>query len=200
MALEKSFKVLPPFSTARANTVLIAAFVLFALIFAIWFTSPFTSTTTAVTNGAPSGDKPTYAANIQADGGIFVILHDHHHKDCTSYVSRSTNPIAAISALDSSECISISLGLVFHSGRLSETAAKKLVPTSKAQIAKWASSVAFCGDMTLLSLHHGIGGPMVMLQSATARQRYSCKASTTGEKSIVMPELCCEDDPEEETA
>ena len=182
----------------HTNTILIAAFVLFALIFAVWFTSP-SSKTSAVTDGTQSGDKTT-GTYIQADGGLFAILHDHHHKDCSYYVSRSTNPIAALAGQDSAECLSISLGLVFHTSRLSEAEAKKIVPTSKAQIAKWASSVAYCGDVTLLSLQHGIGGHMVMFKSATARQRYACKASTTAETSIVMPELCCEDDPEEETA
>ena len=100
--------------SSSRNGVLIAGFVILALGLGIWLTNRSSDEVPAEVKleaKAVVQEKPYHAT---VDGGIFAIIDNYHHADCTSYSTRSTSPIAGLAKTDS-ECSSISIGgALFH--------------------------------------------------------------------------------------
>ena len=157
----------------QRNTILIGAFIVCALIISIWLTGKSSGGAKPqqqqqAVSGASAAVETT-PFHMTVDGGLFAIIEENDNQDCGTFITRGTNPMSVLAGQETPECMSISLGLLFHAGEPSEAAAITAAGQSAETLAKWAKATSYCGDVTLMAMPHGAGG-LDFLHKATLTQ------------------------------
>lgn len=152
--------------SGRRNGIIIGCLVVFALIlyFGLNSTSSGGSSTELKLvhdtgpSKPPSPPSPPYHKD---DGGLFVIIKEREDHQCGTFSTQSTNPVSAMTNESPTTCLAISMGLLFHTIKPSVEISKNVAANSASKLAAWAKRTSHCGDVTVIVMPHGAGGPRV---------------------------------------